>query len=153
MNNRNLFILVLFVLNTQQTVAQSNLDEKQAEAITTEAMAVTKQWIESWNGAIDPDKMMAVYHTDNKYIWRGMMPYPVNKEGINEFFVGQTNYLIELVKSDITILNPNTVIVFIHFRDANGDAYGTGAASLVITKENNAWKVKYVHESEVKQED
>lgn len=125
----------------------SIINEKE---ITKKVMKVTNAWIESWNGNIDPNQMMDVYHEDNKYIWRGHMPYPVNKDGINEFFVGKTNYDIELQESDITILNSTTAIVFIHFRDKNSDEFGSGAASLIITNENGDWKVKYVHESAVK---
>ena len=144
------------VQNKDSTIEEDSILGIGIDRISKDTLEIKKQvdeaitlWVESWNGRIDPDKMLSAYHKEHKYIWRGAYPYSWTKEGIEDFFVGQTNYQLTYTEPDYTFLSPEIVIAFFHFKDSNGDDYGSGAATLVITKIGEEWKVKYVHESSV----
>jgi len=143
-------IVLVFILSTTKSTKYREIDEK---ALISEVEPAVDTWVESWNGKIEPDKFLAAYHPKHKYVWRGAYPYTNTKEGIKEFFVGKTNYAISRTKPDYTIISPECVIAFFHFKDKNSSAYGSGAITLVLTKKNGVWKVAYGHESDVKEEE
>ena len=142
-------VVLALILVTTGSTEDSGIDRK---ALISEVEPAVDTWVDKWNGKIDPDTFLAAYHAEHKYIWRGAYPYTNTKEGVEKFFVGKTNYSISRTEPDYTIISPDCVIAFFHFKDKNSSAYGSGAITLVLTKRNGIWKVAYGHESEVKEE-
>ncbi|WP_228853458.1 nuclear transport factor 2 family protein [Aegicerativicinus sediminis] len=135
------------------TVSAQSQDE--IKLIEKEVMEVAKNWTSAWNGKIDADKMMALYHPDMKYFWRGTYP-PGNYVGFKKFlmenFSQTATYDISISNPDVTVIDYTSAIVFFQFNDKNEDPFGSGAATLVMTKDNSDWKVLYVHESSVQEQ-
>ena len=138
--------LVLFLLFS------TNSCNTNTEDIKSNVLNLAEEWLSSWNGNVDPEKMMSTYHHDMKYVWRGVSPlgnYESSRKASESMPSLGTNYQLTMSNIDITVIDQNNAIVFFHFDDKNGSPYGKGAASLVMTKRDNEWKIIYVHESTI----
>ena len=139
-------LLIIFLLLLTNSCYQNKED------IKSNVLNLAEEWLNSWNGTVDPEKMMATYHHDMKYVWRGVSPpgtYESSRIAAQSMPALGTNYQLIMSNLDITVIDQNNAIVFFHFDDKNGSPYGKGAASLVMTKRDNEWKIIYVHESTI----
>ena len=146
--------LLICGLGSFNLSAQSEAD-KQIDKIESEVTQLAHEWAAAWNGKIDPNKMMSLYHPDMKYFWRGTYPagdYDGFKQFLSENLSQTANYQLTVSNMDITVIDENTAIAFFQFKDQNEDPFGSGAATLVMTKKNADWKVLYVHESSIQEE-
>ena len=143
-------ILILFSLSN--FFGQNRITSAELKDIKQEASSLANRWVHAWNGHIDCEKMMGLYDADMKYVWRGVSP-PRNYNGFKSFveekLVGQSNYDLSISNIDITVIDKDSAIVFLHFNDKNDSPYGSGAASLIMVKKDVGWKIIYVHESSV----
>ena len=150
-------LFLVLVVALVAVLLNRNSKDQTPETIDTDALIADVEpaidnWVNSWNGEINPDTFLAAYHPEHKYIWRGHYPYTNTREGIEEWFVGKTNYNLTRTQPDYTIIDSTCVIAFFHFIDQDSSAYGSGAISLVLTKKNGNWKVTYGHESDVEKD-
>ncbi|MBC2838163.1 hypothetical protein [Robiginitalea sp. SC105] len=134
------------------TENERSLTEEETKQIEKQTLSLAENWLNSWSGKVDPEKMMSNYHSDMKYVWRGVSPpgnYETSKAGAESMTTLDTYYELIMFNVDQTIVDRNNAVVFFHFDDRNGSPYGKGAVSLMMTRRDDEWKIIYVHESTI----
>jgi hypothetical protein len=60
-----------------------------------------------------------------------------------------SNFDLTMNNVNYTIIDNKNAIIFFQFDDENKSPFGVGAASLVMNKTKDGWKIIYVHESTI----
>lgn len=111
---------------------------------------IAQEWTNAWNGKIDKDSMMSIYHPDMQYYWRGKpMDYKTFERVVENHIVPTSNYDIYLHDKMVTILDDDAAVVSFNWTDRNSTE-PPASVSLTLKKERDSWKVIHVHESLVR---
>src|SRR5210317_2237949 len=131
---------------------ESSLTELESNHIKKQVLSHAENWLNSWNGKVDSEKMMATYHPKMKYAWRGNIPlgtYDETKKFAESLPEMGTNFQLTMSNINYNIIDKKNAVIFFQFDDENKSPFGVGAASLVMNKTKDGWKIIYVHESTI----
>lgn len=131
---------------------ETALTKENIQQIEREVLTHAMKWLNSWNGKVDSEKMMSTYHPKMKYAWRGNVPlgtYEETKKFAESLPEMGSNFQLSMNNVNYTIIDKKNAIIFFQFDDENKSPFGVGAASLVMNKTKNGWKIIYVHESTI----
>ena len=134
-----LIIVLGFVISAQES-----------KSIENQVLEVAQEWTNAWNGKIDKDKMMSIYHPDMQYYWRGKpMDYKTFGIVVEKYIAPTSNYDIYMHDEIITILDEDAAVVSFNWTDKHASE-PPASVSLTLKKVENTWKVIHVHESPVR---
>ena len=148
------FIILLSIILSFgcSTENETPLTKEESEQIEMEVLIHAKKWLDSWNGKVDSEKMMSTYHPKMKYAWRGNIPlgtYEETKKFAESLPEMGSNFRLTMSNVNYTIIDKKNAVIFFQFDDENKSPFGVGAASLVMNKTKDGWKIIYVHESTI----
>lgn len=147
-----LLMISIVLLACSNATKSTYLSHEESNQIKEEVLTHAKKWLNSWNGTVDSEQMMSTYHRNMKYAWRGNIPlgtFDDTKTFAESLPEMSTNFQLTMNNMNYTIIDKNNAVIFFQFDDENKSPLGIGAASLVMTKTDDKWKIIYVHESTI----